>query len=82
MNDETVPKKKNKKRTGTFRMPDEVDLGVKVGLEVRAYNKNGDFVGRLEINRAGLEPFVRGKGKTSLGNLSWEQVFDRLSKQR
>jgi hypothetical protein len=82
MNDEAVPKKKNKKRTGTFRMPDEVDLGVKVGLEVRAYNKNGDFVGRLEINRAGLEPFVGEKGKTSLGNLSWEQVFDRLSKQR
>ncbi len=70
--------KKNRKRTGTFRMRDEVELNVKVGLEVRAFDKNGDFVGRLEINRAGLEPFVGVKGKTSLGNLSWEEVFDRL----
>lgn len=74
-------KKKNyRKRTGTFRMRDEVDLGVKVGLEVRAFNKNGDFVGRLEINRAGLEPFIGTRGTTSLGNLSWEDVFERLKR--
>jgi hypothetical protein len=81
MSDETVPKKKNKKRTGTFRMPDEVELNVKVGLEVRAYSKNGDCVGRLEINRAGLEPFVGARGTTSLGNLSWEDVFERLGRR-
>ena len=81
MSDETISRK-NRKRTGTFKMTDEVDLGVRVGLEVRAYDKNGEFVGRLEINRAGLEPFVGEKGKTSLGNLSWEQVFERLSRQR
>jgi len=74
--------KKNKIRTGTFKMTDEVELNVKVGLEVRAYDKNGDFVGRLEINRAGLEPFVGAKGTTSLGNLSWEEVFDRLRGQK
>jgi hypothetical protein len=78
MSDEAKPKKKNRLRTGTFKMPDEMDLGVKVGLEVRAYNKAGDFVGRLEINRAGIEPFVGAKGTTSLGNLSWEDVFKRL----
>lgn len=82
MSDAASPKMKNRKRTGTFRMRDEVDLGVKVGLEVRAYSKNGEFVGRLEINRAGLEPFVGAKGTTSLGNLSWEQVFDRLKGPR
>jgi hypothetical protein len=78
MSDELRPKKKNRLRTGTFKVKDEMDLGVKVGLEVRAYNKAGDFVGRLEINRAGIEPFVGTKGTTSLGNLSWEEAFRRL----
>jgi hypothetical protein len=78
MNGEETAPKKNRKRTGYFKMREEVELNVKVGLEVRAFDKNGDFVGRLEINRAGIEPFIGLKGKKSLGNLSWEDVFDRL----
>jgi hypothetical protein len=80
-NGEEPAAKKNKKRTGYFKMRDEVELGKKVGLEVRAYDKDGDFVGRLKINCAGLEAFVGQKGKTSLGNLSWETVFERLAKK-
>lgn len=72
--------KKNKKRTAYFKMREEVELTKKVGLMVRAFDKNGDFVGRLEINCAGLEAFVGPKGKKSLGNLDWETVFDRLAK--
>jgi hypothetical protein len=45
---------------------------------VWAYDQEGDFVGRIEINRAGIEPFVGGKGTTSLGNLIWETVKGSL----
>jgi len=81
-NGEEAAKKKNRKRTGYFKMRDEVELSKKVGLEVRAFDKDGNFVGRLEINRAGLEAFVGQKGKTSLGNLGWETVFERLAKKK
>jgi hypothetical protein len=73
--------KKNRKRTGYFKMRDEVELTNKVGLKVWAYDGDGNFVGRLEINRAGIEPFVGEKGTTSLGNLGWEKFFDRLAKK-
>jgi hypothetical protein len=79
-NGEETATKKNKKRTGYFTVP-EIELTKKVGLEVRAYDKNGDFVGRLEINRAGLEAFVGKRGTTSLGDMSWETVFERLAKK-
>ena len=81
-NGEVKTAPKNKKRMGYFKMRNEVELTTQVGLEVRAYDEDGCFVGRLEINRAGIEPFVRKKGTTSLGNLSWEKVFKRLAKRK
>lgn len=68
---------KNRKRTGYLKLH-EIELREKC-LSVWAYGKNKEFVGRLEINRAGIEPFVGPTGKTSLGNLSWEKVFARLA---
>jgi hypothetical protein len=70
---------KNKKRMGYLKLNEEVELNIK-GLTVWAYSKKKKFVGRLEINRAGIEPFVGEKGNTSLGNLSWEKVFERLAR--
>jgi len=79
-NGEETDAKKNKKRTGYFKVR-EIELTKKVGLEVRAYDMKGKFVGRLEINRAGLEAFVGRKGQKSIGDLSWEKVFARLAKK-
>ena len=72
--------KKNRKRSAYFKMREEVELSRKVGLSMKAYDKDGDYVGRLEINHAGIEPFVGKKGTKSLGNMSWETVFERLAK--
>ena len=81
VNGEDIAAKKNRKRTGYFKMHGDFALTRQVGLEVWAYDKNDDFVGRLEINRAGLEAFVGARGTTSLGNMSWEEVFERLAKK-
>jgi hypothetical protein len=79
-NGEETPAKKDRKRTGFFKVR-EIELTQKVGLEVWAYDKDDNFVGRLEINRAGLEAFVGPKGRKSIGDLSWERVFERLAKK-
>jgi len=52
-NDEEAVEKKNRKRTGYFKVR-EIELTKKIGLEVWAYDKDGAFVGRSEINRACL----------------------------
>lgn len=78
---EEAAAKKNKKRMGYLKLNEEVELNIK-GLSVWAYSKKAEFIGRLEINRAGIEPFVGPKGNTSLGNLSWETVFERLAKRK
>ena len=74
------PAKQRRKRTGFFKVR-AIELTKKVGLEVWAYDKNDNFVGRLEINRAGLEAFVGPNGRKSIGDLSWESVFERLAKK-
>ena len=72
---------KHKKRTGYLKLKEEIELNIK-GLSVWAYDKKKDFVGRLDINRAGIEPFVGKKGTTSLGNINWETVFKRLANNK
>jgi hypothetical protein len=63
---EEIASKKGRKRTGYFKVR-EIELAKKVGLKVWIYGKKGDFVGRLEINRAGLEAFVGPRGRKSIG---------------
>jgi hypothetical protein len=70
-----------KKRMGYLKLHEEVPLD-KVGLTVRGYNKQGDFLGRLEINRAGLAAYVGTKGRKRLGNLSWEEFFKRMAEKK
>jgi len=69
-----------KKRMGYLKLHEEVRLD-KAGLSVWAYNKRGQYVGRVEINHAGLAAFTGSKGRKRLGNLSWEQLFERLAKK-
>jgi hypothetical protein len=51
-------------------------------LTVWAYNKRGKYVGRVEINHAGLAAFTGRRGKKPLGNLSWEKLFERLAREK
>ena len=48
------------------------------GLTVWAYTKRGRFLGRVEINQAGLAAFTGRKGRKRLGDMRWEIFFDRL----
>ena len=72
---------KNKKRMGYLKLHEEVTLD-KVGLTVWAYNNRGKYVGRVEINHAGLAAYIGARGKKRLGNMSWERFFERLAKKK
>jgi len=65
------------KRTG-FLQIDEIPLS-KVGVAIRAYGKKKNYVGRVEINHAGLAAYTGPKGKKCIANLSWEKLFATLS---
>lgn len=52
------------------------------GLEVRAYSKKDEFLGRLEISHAGIAVYTGAKGTKLLGNLSWEKFFDRMTPEK
>src|SRR5207245_5408600 len=67
------------KRTGFLQL-EEIPLN-KVGLSVRAYGKKKNYVGRVEINHAGLAAFTGPKGTKCIANLSWEKLFATLSNQ-
>jgi len=68
-----------KKRMGYFKLNETVALRIP-GLTVWAYSKRGRYLGRVEINRAGLAAFTGVKGNKRLGNMSWERFFERLEK--
>jgi hypothetical protein len=70
-----------KKRMGYLKLHEEVPLD-KVGLSIRAYGKQDNFLGRVEINRAGLAAYVGTKGRKRLGNLSWEKFFERMGEKK
>jgi hypothetical protein len=56
------------KRTGFLQL-EEIPLN-KVGLSIRAYGKKKNYVGRVEINHAGLAAFTGPKGKKCTANLT------------
>jgi hypothetical protein len=70
-----------KKRMGDLKLHEKVTLG-KVGLTVWAHSKRGKYLGRVEINHAGIAAFVGPKGRKRLGNLSWEKFFERMDTKK
>jgi len=48
---------------------------------VWAYSKSGKYLGRVEINQAGLAAYTGRRGTRRLGNMSWERLFERLDKR-
>jgi hypothetical protein len=69
------------KSRGYLRVHETVEMTLR-GLTVWAYTKRGKFLGRVEVNRAGLQVNVGKKANRVLGNMSWEQLFERLDKDR
>lgn len=68
------------KSRGYLKIDETVELTQR-GLTVWAYTKRGKYLGRVEINNAGLAAFTGRKGKKKLGNMSWETFFERLREQ-
>jgi len=66
------------RRYGYLRINEEIELG-RSGLVVWAYTKRGRFLGRVEINHAGLAAYTGKKGTKRLGDMRWETLFKRLS---
>ena len=69
------------KSRGYLQLHETVELTLR-GIVVWAYTKRGKYLGRVELNRAGLSVSTDKKGTKRLGNMSWEQLFERLDKDR
>ena len=67
------------KSRGYLKVHETVEMTLR-GITVWAYTKRGKFLGRVEVNRAGLQVNVGRKANRVLANLSWEQLFQRLEK--
>jgi hypothetical protein len=71
--------KKRKKRAGYLKVDEEIALS-KVGLRVWAYSRQGNFLGRVEISRAGVAAYSGTKGGNRLCDVPWEEFFQRVAK--
>ena len=69
-----------RKRMGYLKLHEVVELNLR-GLTVWAYTRRGKYLGRVEINRAGLAAYTGKKGTRLLGNMSWERLFERLEQK-
>jgi len=84
MSFETISRKARcqmSKHMGYLKLHEEVTLSLR-GLTVWAYTKRGKYLGRVEINRAGLAAYTGRKGTKLLDNMPWERLFARLEKKR
>ena len=68
-----------KRSQGYLQLHETVELTLR-GITVWAYTKRGKFLGRVEVNRAGIAVATGKKGNKKLGNLSWEKLFEVLEK--
>lgn len=69
----------NGHRVGVLKFNQEVELN-KAGCELIARGKKGEYLGRLEFTHAGVAVFTGARGKRLLGNLKWEDFFERVAK--
>jgi hypothetical protein len=67
------------KSKGYLQLHETVELTFR-GITVWAYTKRGKYLGRVELNRAGLAVATGKKGTKRLGNLSWEKLFEQMQK--
>ena len=69
------------RRYGYLEIKELIELG-RTGLVVWAYRRSGQFLGRVEINHAGLAAYTGKKGRKRLGDMKWETLFKRLTKKK
>jgi hypothetical protein len=66
-----------KRSQGYLKVHETVEMTLR-GVTVWAYAKNNKYLGRVEVNRAGLSVATGKKGNKQLGNLSWKRLFEIL----
>ena len=66
-----------KRSQGYLKVHETVEMTLR-GVTVWAYTKNNKYLGRVEVNRAGLSVATGKKGNKQLGNLSWKRLFEIL----
>lgn len=67
------------KREAYLQLKETVPLTLR-GITVWAYTKRGKFLGKVEINRAGLAAYTGKKAGIKLGDMRWERFFEQLAK--
>ena len=65
------------KSRGYLKLDEYIELTLR-GFTVWAYTKRGKYLGRVEVNKAGLAAYTGRKGTRKLGNMSWQRFFERL----
>ena len=68
-----------KRSQGYLELHETVKLTLR-GITVWAYTKRGKFLGRVEVNRAGIAVATGKNGNKKLGTLSWEKLIEVLEK--
>jgi hypothetical protein len=70
-----------KRRSSYLSVRDPIELGKGEAATVWGYSKSEKFVCRLEISSAGVAVYSGEKGGKLLGNLSWEQLVEKLAEE-
>jgi hypothetical protein len=70
---------KRRKRTSYLQYKGYVAMEIKP-VVIWGYGRNGKFVCRVSINRAGLELYSGTKGTKRIADLPWERLVERLTK--
>jgi hypothetical protein len=78
-----ITMKKEIKKRSAYLQIGRAALGIPIPLGKRpvwitGYNKSEKFVCRLEISAPGIAVFKGAKGKTKLGNWTWEKFVKEL----
>ncbi|MEK7764881.1 MAG: hypothetical protein AAB368_01465 [bacterium] len=68
------------KRTGYMKYDQTIPLG-KATVKIWAYGRRGRYVGRVEVNAAGLAAYSGKKGTKLVASLNWENLFKRLGER-
>lgn len=69
---------KNKRREGSLVVFEgEIPL-TRTGLEVKAYNTKGEYIGKIQVNHAGVAVYAKRK----LIDTNWERFFRVIEKNK
>lgn len=67
------------KRDAYLQINETVPLTLR-GITVWAYTRREKFLGKVEINRAGVAEYTGRKAGIKLCDMRWERFFEQLTK--